>query len=109
MPSVEDLVSSPLTELATVICSPSRIHAPPRPHTSRVWNGDQFNRSRRAGIRLRIGRFAAPVVVLIAAPSGQVIADTGQAACPGRMGARVSAIAGTVAGEDEAIALGHAF
>src|SRR5215470_9798669 len=70
MPSVEDLVSSPDTELATVICSPSRIHAPPRPITSRVWNGDQFNRSSRAGIRLRIGFGAASVVVLIAAPSG---------------------------------------
>src|SRR5215471_8301251 len=64
MPSVEDLVSSPDTELATVICNPSRTHAPPRPQTSRVWNGDQFSRSRRAGIRLRIGRGAASVVVI---------------------------------------------
>src|SRR5215471_21057062 len=81
MPRVEDLVSSPLTELATVICSPSRIHAPPSPHTSRVWNGDQFSRSRRAGIRLRIGRGAVPVV-LITAPSGQLIAGTGCGAWP---------------------------
>src|SRR5215472_15296742 len=64
MPRVEDLVSSPLTELATVICSPSRIHAPPRPQTSRVWNGDQFSRSRRAGIRLRMGRASASVVLM---------------------------------------------
>src|SRR5579871_1677975 len=64
MPSVADLVSSPLTELATVICSPSRIHAPPRPHTSRVWNGDQFSRSRRAGIRLRIVRPSASAVLM---------------------------------------------
>src|SRR5262245_43300238 len=70
MPSVEDLVSSPVTELATVICNPSKIHAPPSPHTSRVWNGDQFSRSSRAGIRLRIGFGAASVVVLIAAPLG---------------------------------------
>ena len=67
MPSVEDLVSSPLTELATVICSPSKIHAPPSPQTIRVWNGDQRSRSRRAGIRLRMGR-AAVSVVLMGAP-----------------------------------------
>jgi Putative cyclase len=29
--------------------SPSRIHAPPRPQTSQVWNGDQFRRSSRPG------------------------------------------------------------
>src|SRR5215467_15569630 len=69
MPSVEDLVSSPLTELATVICSPSRIHAPPRPMTSRVWNGDQFSRSSRAGIRLRIGRGAVSVVLMEPPPT----------------------------------------
>src|SRR6201992_2017935 len=69
MPSVEDLVSSPETELATVICNPPRITAPPRPQTIRVWNGDQLSRSRRAGIRLRIGRAPASVVVMDT-PSG---------------------------------------
>src|SRR5215471_6486411 len=74
MPRVEDLVSSPLTELATVICSPSRIHAPPRPQTTRVWNGDQRSRSSWAGIRLRIGR-AAGSAILMETPLGRSIPD----------------------------------
>src|SRR5215471_8659421 len=58
MPSVCGLTSTPVTELATVICSPSRIHAAPRPATIRVWNGDQLNRSSRAGIVDRIVFFS---------------------------------------------------
>jgi hypothetical protein len=50
-----------VTELAIVICNPSRIHAAPRPQTMRVWNGDQRNRSRRAGIVDRIGAVIAAV------------------------------------------------
>src|SRR6185295_10170998 len=54
MPSVAGLVSTPVTELAIVICSPSRSHAAPSPATMRVWNGDQLRRSSRAGIVLLI-------------------------------------------------------
>jgi hypothetical protein len=55
MSSVCGLVSWPVTELAIVIWSPSRIHAAPRPTTIRVWNGDQRKRSRRAGMVERMG------------------------------------------------------
>ena len=47
-----------MTELAIVICSPSRIHAAPSPATIRVWNGDHPSRSRRAGTVVRIGACA---------------------------------------------------
>ena len=47
-------MSTPVTELAIVICKPSRIHAAPSPATMRVWNGDQLRRSSRAGIVERI-------------------------------------------------------
>jgi hypothetical protein len=50
MSSVSGCVSTPVTELAIVICRPSRIHAAPSPMTMRVWNGDQLSRSRRAGM-----------------------------------------------------------
>src|SRR2546423_13586346 len=53
-PRVSGLVRVSATALATVISRPSRIHATPNAVTSRVWNGDQGNRSIRAGIRLRI-------------------------------------------------------
>src|SRR5919107_6444012 len=53
-PSVSSLVSWAATALATVISRPSRIQATPRATTMRVWNGDQGNRSIRAGIRLRM-------------------------------------------------------
>ena len=42
-----------MTELATVISSPSRIHATPSATTMRVWNRDHGSRSIRAGMRLR--------------------------------------------------------
>src|SRR4051794_35592589 len=48
------LVSWAATAPATVISSPSRIHATPRATTMRVWKGDQGNRSMRAGMRLRM-------------------------------------------------------
>src|SRR5262249_6488412 len=64
MPSVCGLTSSPVTELAIVICSPSRIHAAPRPATMRVWNGDQLRRSSLAGMVLRM-RFGASAATLI--------------------------------------------
>src|SRR3954453_3762301 len=51
---VSGLVSTAVTELATVISSPSRIQATPRATTIRVWKGDQGNRSIRAGMRLRM-------------------------------------------------------
>jgi hypothetical protein len=44
-----------VTELAIVICSPSRIHATASPMLIRVWNGDHHTRSMRAGIVVRIG------------------------------------------------------
>src|SRR3954452_8704224 len=52
--SVSGLVRTEVTELATVISSPSRIHATPSAMTIRVWNGDQGSRSIRAGMRLRM-------------------------------------------------------
>ncbi len=55
MSRVSGWVSTPVTELAIVIWSPSRIHAAPSPQTMRVWNGDQLRRSRRAGTVVRIG------------------------------------------------------
>src|SRR5262245_12570364 len=58
-------MSTPVTELAIVICRPSRIHAAPRPATMRVWNGDQLSRSRRAGIVLRIGAGAVAASVVM--------------------------------------------
>ena len=58
MPSVSGWVNTPVTELAIVICNPSRIHAAPSPATIRVWNGDQSSRSRRAGTVVRIGACA---------------------------------------------------
>src|ERR1044071_4630217 len=64
MPSVSGCWRMPVTELATVICSPSRIQAAPRPATIRVWNGDQLRRSRRAGMVLRIGRLIVDTVVI---------------------------------------------
>src|ERR1700677_44362 len=42
------------TSLATVISSPSSIHATPRAITILVWKPDHFNRSSRAGISVRI-------------------------------------------------------
>ena len=51
--SVSGWVSTSVTELATVISSPSRIQATPRAITIRVWNGDHGSRSIRAGMRLR--------------------------------------------------------
>jgi hypothetical protein len=60
---VSGLASTPVTELAIVICRPSRIHAAPSPATIRVWNGDHPRRSRRAGMRLRIGSWTAAVVL----------------------------------------------
>src|SRR5262245_3321841 len=67
--SVVGWVSTPVTELAIVICRPSRIHAAPKPATMRVWNGDQPSRSRRAGIVERIGDFAAATVSIGVLPS----------------------------------------
>jgi hypothetical protein len=63
MPRVAGLTSSPVTELAIVICKPSRTHAAPSPATMRVWNGDQLKRSRRAGIVERIDFCVAAVVL----------------------------------------------
>jgi hypothetical protein len=63
MSSVVGCVSTPVTELAIVICRPSRIHAAPSPQTIRVWNGDHRNRSRRAGIVDRIGTVIAAVAL----------------------------------------------
>jgi hypothetical protein len=63
MPRVSGWVSTPVTELAMVICRPSRIHAAPSPHTMRVWNFDHPRRSRRAGMVLRIGSWTAAVVL----------------------------------------------
>ncbi|GAA2698335.1 hypothetical protein Apa02nite_051120 [Actinoplanes palleronii] len=40
--------------LAMVISRPSSTHAVPSARIIRVWNGDQFNRSIRAGIKLRM-------------------------------------------------------
>src|SRR3954452_14740591 len=64
--SVSGWVSLSVTALATVISKPSRIQATPRAITIRVWNGDQGNRSIRAGIRLRItpGAGASRLVVI---------------------------------------------
>src|SRR6478752_5795700 len=64
MPSVDGFVSSPVTELALVICRPSRIQAAPSPATMRVWNGDQLMRSSRAGIvdRIRFGSAATALM-----------------------------------------------
>ena len=67
MSSVSGWVSTPVTELAIVICNPSRIHAAPSPATMRVWNGDQPSRSRRAGTVVRIGACRA-AVSLISSP-----------------------------------------
>src|SRR4051794_4540029 len=64
--SVSGLVSTDVTELATVISRPSRIQATPRATTIRVWKGDHGRRSIRAGIRLRMapGAGASRVVVM---------------------------------------------
>ncbi len=51
--SVSGLVRVSATALATVISRPSRIQATPRATTIRVWNGDQGNRSMRAGMSVR--------------------------------------------------------
>jgi hypothetical protein len=67
MSSVLGWVSTPVTELAIVICKPSRIHAAPNPQTIRVWNGDQPSRSSRAGTLVRIGT-AATAELLIGDP-----------------------------------------
>src|SRR5580765_8234105 len=64
MSSVSGLMRTPVTELAIVICSPSRIHAAPRPATIRVWNGDQLSRSSRAGMVERMTLFAAAAAVM---------------------------------------------
>src|SRR6478609_1721593 len=64
MSSVSGWIRTPVTELAIVICSPSRIHAAPRPATMRVWNGDQLRRSSRAGIVLLIVFPAASTVLI---------------------------------------------
>ena len=72
MPSVSGWVSTPVTELAIVICNPSRIHAAPSPATIRVWNGDHPSRSSRAGTVVRIG--AATLAELLIGdplPAGQ--------------------------------------
>jgi len=61
---VSGCTKTPVTELAIVICSPSRIHAAPRPATIRVWNGDQLRRSSRAGIVLLIVFPAASTVLI---------------------------------------------
>src|SRR3954464_8888750 len=65
-PSVSGWVSLSTTALATVISSPSRIQATPSAITMRVWNGDQGNRSIRAGMRLRMppGACASDAVVM---------------------------------------------
>ncbi len=52
-PRREPSVSFSPTLLAMVISSPSRIQQVPRATTMRVWNGDQGNRSIRAGMRER--------------------------------------------------------
>src|SRR5262245_17356742 len=56
-------MSTPVTELEIVICSPSRIQAAPSPATIRVWNGDQLRRSSRAGMVLRILTAASAVLI----------------------------------------------
>src|SRR3954464_4643535 len=53
-PSPSLLVSWAATAPATVISSPSRIHATPRATPMRVWKGDHGSRSIRAGMRLRM-------------------------------------------------------
>ena len=64
MPSVSGLESTPVTELAMVICSPSRIHAAPRPATIRVWKGLQLSLSKRAGIVERSGTDALVAIAI---------------------------------------------
>src|SRR5690242_1516807 len=83
MPSVVGWVSSPVTELEIVICSPSRIQAAPSPNTIRVWNGDHFSRSRRAGIVDLIGRFAGSATALMRAPLAS--GGPGSASAPSEM------------------------
>src|SRR4029077_9412544 len=62
MPRVLGLESTPVTELAIVICRPSRIQAAPRPATIRVWKGLQLSLSNRAGIVERSGAEALAVI-----------------------------------------------
>ena len=64
MSSVSGWIKTPVTELAIVICSPSRIQAAPSPATIRVWNGDQLRRSSRAGMVLRIVLLATSAVLM---------------------------------------------
>ena len=77
MSSVSGLISTPVTELEMVICSPSRIQAAPSPATIRVWKGLQPSRSSRAGTVERIGTaslivmttpFGAPSLLLAGDP-----------------------------------------
>ena len=77
-PSVSGFVRMSVTELATVISRPSRIHATPSATTIRVWKGDHGSRSMRAGIRLRTapgaGAFAAVVMATSARPAAPTVA-----------------------------------
>ena len=78
MSSVFGLESTPVTELAMVIWSPSRIQAAPRPATIRVWKGLQLNLSRRAGIVERSGTDALadiddPLRIKPCHPSGRTV------------------------------------
>src|SRR5262245_27517699 len=79
MPSVSGLISTPVTELAMVICNPSRIQAAPSPATIRVWNGVQRRRSSLAGMVDRMGSAAATVM---AAPSVRSSPEACARACP---------------------------
>src|SRR3954463_12668104 len=80
--SVSGLVSTDVTELATVISRPSRIQATPRATTIRVWKGDHGRRSIRAGIRLRMAPGAgASLVVVIERPPGSTGCAAGRF-CP---------------------------
>src|SRR5687768_1987254 len=91
--SVSALVSLAAAALATVISSPSRIHATPRAMTIRVWNGDHGSRSIRAGMRLRMapgaGADASWVVVIERLRAG---ADLGKVPVPSSLQLRRSTV-----------------
>src|SRR6476659_2522208 len=75
MSSVFGLESTPVTELAMVIWSQSRIQAAQSPATIRVWKGLHCSRSRRAGIVERSGTDA---LLAITIPFAGALARTGR-------------------------------
>src|ERR1700753_104394 len=80
-----------------VTSSPSRTHTPPRPTTTRQWNRDHGNRSRRAGTCVVMVPVWAPALMLLRSGQTRGVPTAIRSESDDRAGRIIAAGAGQIA------------